>query len=102
MARPAIPSRVRQLAEDAATALRVHLPNGARIVWFGSWVLGTAAERSDIDLAVDADRLLTPEELQRLHDALDALPTLRAFDVVDLHALSDARREQVLLEGIDL
>jgi predicted nucleotidyltransferase len=102
MSRVTIPDEVRQLAMQAATVLREHLPTGSRVIWFGSWVLGTAVARSDIDLAIDAGRVLEPGEFARLRDDLDRLATLRGFDLVDLHVLSDARREQVLSEGLEL
>lgn len=61
------------------------------ILLFGSHAKGTAAERSDIDIAVSGT-----ECFDELEEAIDELPTLRSFDVVNL----DTCKNMLLLKEI--
>jgi len=47
-------ARAHQLAKSVATEARHRLGANTRVIWFGSWVQGTAQPHSDIDLALDA------------------------------------------------
>ncbi len=95
-------AELRELAERAAASIRRILGGETRVYWFGSWIWGTPVSRSDIDLAVDIGRPLQPEEVTRLRDELDTLPTLRGIDLVDLHGLSQDRRKLIVEEGMEL
>ena len=96
------PSRtveIERLVAEAVAAIRDVVGADARVVWFGSWITGTAVETSDVDLAVDVGRPLTGREFARIRDRLEELPTLRSFDVLDFDALSAERREAIVAEG---
>ena len=54
-----------------------------RIVLFGSHAAGTADERSDFDIGVDARHPLSAEKVVGLREAFDELPILQSVDVVD-------------------
>jgi predicted nucleotidyltransferase len=94
--------RVAALVREVADELRTSLPEGSRIYWFGSWVNGDATERSDIDLAIDAGRELDPLERAAAVESLDGIRTLYSFDLVDLHAIGDERRESLLEKAVEL
>ena len=51
----------------------------SEVILFGSWVKGTANERSDIDLAVTGVK-----DIEKLREDIEDIPTLRSFDVVDM------------------
>ena len=63
---------------------------------FGSEVLGAADRRSDIDVGILGAAPLSGALVQQLQERLEALWTLRSFDVVDLGAVDDAFRTEAL------
>lgn len=95
MTSSALNREIERLATKAAAIIRDVVGEQAQVVWFGSWVQGTAVERSDIDLAVDAGRELEGRELLQIQDALEKLPTLRSLDVVDLQAIGQDQRAEI-------
>ncbi len=90
---------VESLVERAAASARSVLGPSLRVIWFGSWVRGEAAPRSDIDLALDAGAPIALERFARVRESVESLPTLRTFDLVDLHTASEALREIIRVEG---
>ena len=62
---------------------------------FGSWATAKARSRSDIDMAVDGPRAMSPVEMAEIRDACDRLPTLFTIDLVDLAATSARYRQSV-------
>ena len=60
-------------------------------ILFGSRAKGTATERSDFDIAVSG-----VASFEVLAEAIDAIPTLYSFDVVNM----DTCRNELLLEDI--
>jgi len=91
--------QVERLAREAAELVRRAFGPTVRVLWFGSWVTGLPAERSDVDLAVDAGRVLSSEEIYKLRNSLESLPTLRRIDLLDLHAVDEKLREEILESG---
>lgn len=72
----------------------------SRIVLFGSRARGDAQERSDIDLAVYD---LPAGTWSDFEDAVDALPTLLSFDLIDMnHSISPELHANIERDGIDL
>jgi predicted nucleotidyltransferase len=76
-------------------------PHVRRVVLFGSRARGDHAERSDIDLAVEA-----PTADARAWDdilaTIDEAPTLLQIDVVRVETAPQALREAIEREGIDV
>lgn len=71
-----------------------------RIVLFGSRARGDEQPRSDVDLAVFG---LPQKAWSDFEDAVDALPSLLSFDLVDMNqSVSDELRANIEREGIDL
>ncbi len=80
--------------KQMVAAVRSVLPSTEfRIVLFGSRARGTARPDSDWDLGIQGPRPVTGEERQRIRDALEDLPTLHTFDVVDLTTARPALRD---------
>ena len=97
-----IPDQVQSLARAAANQCRETLGRDIRVIWFGSWVKGRAAPRSDIDLAVDAGHAIAPDRMAALRERLDGLPTLRQIDLLDVHAVDNTLKRTIVSEGIAL
>ncbi|HXQ23929.1 MAG TPA: nucleotidyltransferase domain-containing protein [Candidatus Acidoferrales bacterium] len=73
-------------------------PHVRRIWLFGSRARGDAAERSDIDLAVEAPEASEPEWLE-MAGWIDEADTLLPIDLVRLDDASEGLRQQVRKEG---
>ena len=95
-------ARVEALAKTVAAEARRRLGANARVIWFGSWVQGTAQPHSDIDLALDAPAPFSVEDLAALRAWVDDLATLYSIDIVDLHEVSDEFRARIQAHGVAL
>lgn len=62
------------------------------VILFGSWVKGTANEFSDIDIAIKGTG-----DIERLREAIEEIPTLRSFDIVDIENC----KNELLLKEIE-
>lgn len=91
-----------EVAREVARLARTILGESASIVWFGSWVRGAAATRSDLDIAVSTGKPIAPEVMGELHSSVEELPTLYQIDLVDLSAAGPALRAEVLRDGVTL
>ncbi len=87
-----------ELIEEALKVIRKFLPT-ARVIVFGSRARGDFRENSDLDVAIDSGEVIPAEVMERIREALDELPTLVTFDVVDLNAVSKSFREEILKTG---
>jgi predicted nucleotidyltransferase len=86
----------------AINILQANLPPGAKIWVFGSRAGGRARRYSDLDLAVDAGRRLTLDELAILVEAFRDSDLPFKVDVVDWHGISDSFRERIAVERVAL
>ena len=69
-----------QIQEILEEIQRISRQYGAReVILFGSRAKGTETERSDIDIAVSG-----AERFDELEEAIDEIPTLLSFDVVNM------------------
>ena len=100
VARP--PDEILNLAAEVACLVRDELGPEARVLLHGSWAKGTAAPRSDLDLAISLGRTVDPSRMARIRERLDRLPTLRTIDLLDLDVAGDRMRHAILSEGIEL
>ena len=80
--------------------LRAHLPAGARVWAFGSRACGRAKPYSDLDLAIDAGRALTLDELAALGEAFSESDLAWKVDVVDWRAAEAGFRDRVAGERV--
>ena len=78
-----------------STILNANLPPRATMWVFGSWATGGARLYSDLDLAIDAGRPLTLDEIARLSEAFRESDLPYRVDLVDWHNL-DARFRQAI------
>jgi predicted nucleotidyltransferase len=88
--------------EEIARVVNALLPPTHHAVLFGSRATDRARERSDWDIGIVVPGPVDGAVLERIRDALDALPTLQTFDVVDLATVAPEMRERALREGTTL
>ena len=82
--------------------LAAHLPHGS-VAWvFGSRATGRARPLSDLDLAADAGRRLTLDEIAELVEAFTESDLPYKVDVVDWHGIDAQLRETIKAEGQEL
>lgn len=67
-----------------------------RVFLFGSQSSGTAVRGSDIDVGILGDEPVPGRTIERIRGDLEALRTLRGFDVVDFFGASEAFRAAAL------
>ena len=72
-----------------------HAPAGTRTWAFGSRVTGRARRFSDLDLALDAGRPLTLDELAELREAFTESDLPMLVDLVDWTTLDPAFRARI-------
>lgn len=82
-----LPPAVREAIRDLAARW---LPRGAVIWLFGSFATGTACRDSDLDLAVEWAGVRDEATRAQLLAEIEALPTVRPIDVVDLSEAAPA------------
>lgn len=81
-----------QIQEILEEIQRISRQYGVReVILFGSRAKGTETERSDIDIAVSG-----AERFDELEEAIDEIPTLLSFDVVNM----DTCQNELLLKEI--
>lgn len=94
--------RPTEVAKEAARLARKVLGHEVEIIWFGSWPLGRAQARSDIDLAMAAAGPIPLERMTALREVVDNFPTLYEIDLVDLASVGQSLRTEILLHGVRL
>jgi len=80
--------------------LGANLPRHAKAWVFGSRASGRARRYSDLDLAIDAGRRLTLDEMARLTEAFSDSDLPYRVDVVDWHGLDDRFRRLIAGERV--
>lgn len=71
-----------------------------KIYLFGSRARGTNNARSDIDIALDAGKLLSTVDVDEIKSMLRESNIMYLIDVVDLYQVSDAMRNEILKEKV--
>ena len=87
-----LPADHRRLVLDI---LRAHLPRRTKTWVFGSRVAGRARRYSDLDLAIDAGRRLTVDEIAELAEAFSDSDLPYKVDLVDWHNIDDRWRQTI-------
>lgn len=82
--------------------LRANLPQSTKAWVFGSRATGRARRYSDLDLAIDAGRRLTLDELARLAEAFSDSDLSHKVDLVDWHDIDDRWRQIITAERVAL
>lgn len=72
----------------------------AKIYLFGSRVRDTNAEWADIDIALDAGRPLSLQDVDEVKSMFGESNIMYKIDVVDFHQINDVMREEILRERV--
>ena len=72
----------------------------AKIILFGSRARKDFSPRSDIDIAVDAGKIIDIRLIGEAHDMLNASNINLGIDIVDVHTISNDMAENIKKEGI--
>lgn len=70
--------------------------SGYRIFFFGSRVVGSNGERSDIDLGILGPSPVSPATMAAIREAIEELPILYPIDVVDIATVSDEFKKNAM------
>lgn len=76
------------------------IPQVKKIYLFGSRARGTHSPRSDIDIAIDANRKLSTVEIGELKSVLSETNIIYKIDVVDINSIPEDLRKTILQEGV--
>jgi len=82
--------------------VRANLPQSTKAWVFGSRATGRARRYSDLDLALDAGRRMTLDEIARLTEAFSDSELPYRVDLVDWRDIDDRWRHIVLSERVAL
>jgi uncharacterized protein len=102
MTRPAhiaLPTEHRRLVLNI---LRANLPQSTQIWVFGSRATGRARRYSDLDLAIDAGRPLTLDEIAAFAEAFSDSDLPYKVDIVDWRNIEDGWRQTIMPERVTL
>lgn len=98
---------LQDIEASVVTCIRASQPNGLRQVFlFGSRAAQSNKNpRADIDIGILADQPLPFDQMARLRDRIEEIPTLLKIDIVDFSGRNDeftkeaAQCMRVLYEG---
>jgi uncharacterized protein len=82
--------------------LHTHLPPATKAWVFGSRVTGRARRYSDLDLAIDAGRRLTLDEMARLSEAFSDSDLPYRVDFIDWQEINHNWRQSIASERMAL
>jgi predicted nucleotidyltransferase len=82
--------------------VRANLPPSTRLWVFGSRATGRARRYSDLDLAIDAARRLTLDEMARLSEAFSDSDLPYRVDFIDWRDIDDHWRQTIAAERVAL
>jgi predicted nucleotidyltransferase len=82
--------------------LRAHLPLSTKSWVFGSRATGRARRYSDLDLAIDAGRQLTLDEIATLAEAFSDSDLPYRVDVMDWQSIDDRWRQTIAAQRVAL
>lgn len=91
-----------EILKEVAVRVRRYLGSEYKLILFGSWARGDAREESDIDIGILGPDKVPWETYVRVSNDIEAIPTLRQIDIVDLHAVSERFRIQAIRDGITI
>jgi predicted nucleotidyltransferase len=78
------------------------MPQGAKTWVFGSRATGRARRYTDLDLAIDAGRPMTLDEIARLSEAFSDSDLPYRVDFLDWHDIDYRWRETIVAERVPL
>lgn len=71
-----------------------------KVFFFGSRVIGTGNERSDIDIGIEGSKSVPSVALLNIKEEIDLLPTLYKIEIVDFSRV-ESKFKSVALQKIE-
>lgn len=95
-------ARPQQIAQEVVELPRRVLGANIDVIWFGFLPKGTATAKphADIDIAIAGSETFPPERLAELQALIDDVATLHEIDLVDIHTVGEAFRNEILRHGV--
>ena len=84
------------IISEVVSIIKTRLPQGYKILLFGSWARGDALSTSDIDIGILGRERVPWEVMTQILESAGEIPTLRTIDIVDLLGKEEAFRKNVL------
>ncbi|MEX0849757.1 MAG: nucleotidyltransferase domain-containing protein [Candidatus Dependentiae bacterium] len=72
----------------------------AKIILFGSRARGDARENSDIDIAIDAGKQVSPYDIVEAKNIFSEMNIIFKVDVVDYQSVSEILQKQIDKDGV--
>jgi len=86
-----------ELIDEISKVIRRYLKKeDFKIFLFGSWAKESAEPASDIDIAIMGEKEIDDFLLMRIKGEVEAIPTLRKIDIIDLKAVDEKFKENIL------
>ncbi|MBU1007559.1 nucleotidyltransferase domain-containing protein [Candidatus Dependentiae bacterium] len=76
-----------------------HLPD-VKIYLYGSRATGTHRPTSDIDLAVDSGKQISPDTMHKLNKDIEELKLTLEVEIVDMHSIPQGHIDRIEREKI--
>ncbi|MBF0235432.1 MAG: nucleotidyltransferase domain-containing protein [Desulfamplus sp.] len=93
-------NKLRLLLPEISKVIAEELGGNYRLFLFGSRATGRHHEKSDIDIGIMSDGLITAKQMQNIKDNLEDLPTLLKIDFVDFNSVGDEFRKMALSNAV--
>ncbi len=94
-------NRKQQIKAMIKQVIASHLSGNYKAFIFGSQAGLPELIRADIDVGIDAERDLTLREESLIWNALDDMPTLYKFDLVDFNK-AEEKFKKIALQNIEM
>lgn len=85
-----------QIINEVIRIIRKYLTDEYKILFFGSRVKGSALNVSDVDIGILGKKKAPWGLMAKILDKTGEVRTLRSIDVVDLNAMDDNFRNNIL------
>ncbi len=90
---------VSTIIDEVQQIILAQLPNGYDVFLFGSQAKGTAMPTSDIDIGIFGKSAVPFDQMVQILNAVEAIPTLRKIDVVDLNSVDEHFKKSALADA---
>jgi predicted nucleotidyltransferase len=87
---------INAIIKKVAEIIREHLSGEYKILLFGSWAKGNAVKTSDIDIGILGKKKIDWGLMTKILGKTEEIFTLRKIDIVDLNAVEDSFKNNIL------
>jgi predicted nucleotidyltransferase len=92
--------KVASIIQTCTEIIKKYLPEEEwEVLLFGSQATGIARDRSDVDIAIHGQVPVPNKIMVQIREEIEAIPTLRSIDIVDLHQTDSTFRAKALQEA---